>query len=680
MSKSQILTAYRNSRVLSCYFLILLSVFAWKCLAQDSVCVSVKIEIDQQLTLERQGFEARMTLNNGGATDLTNFNVVVNFADENNNTVLQTLDPNDTTARFFIKLTSSATLPNQIAAGAPATLKWLIIPAASAGGAQPNGALYFVGARVTYTTGGVDSSVAVTPAPIRVLPLPLLALDYFLPSDVYGDDPFTVQIEPAIPFSLGVRVRNSGLGVAQKVNIESSQPKIVDNKQGLLVKFQIQGSEVNGATATPSLLANFGDIQPGTSGIARWAMTCSLSGRFTDFSATFTHADALGGRLTSLISQVNTHFLVHDVLVDLPGRDGIRDFLAKDGDTLQVYESQNNDAPVTDVSSGATMGGSGAAYTITVPSVGAGFLYAKLTDPLAGASVITSVTRADGKPINLNNAWLSATQSKTTHLWSYFINIFDTNNSSGASYAVVYGNPAVVNHAPVLRQPADRVVLVGSTVGFIVQATDPDNNPITLTAGALPSGATFVDNGGGLGTFNWTPSASQTGNYPIQFTASDGKLTDRKTVTIAVSANTLLKGWRNRYWPGVTNLSIIGNNANPTGDGLTNLVKYALGLDPTIANDSAGPDITTVQFGGQKYLALTYVGRTDDSNLSMAVVASNISNAPDANWQIVGISMPADQSGVATGFQRFIMRDSIPIDGTLQKRFLRLRVSTTEPE
>ena len=38
--------------------------------------------------------------------------------------------------------------------------------------------------------------------------------------------------------------------------------------------------------------------------------------------------------MTSLIAQedVNTHFLVHDVLVDAQGRDSIEDFLALDDD------------------------------------------------------------------------------------------------------------------------------------------------------------------------------------------------------------------------------------------------------------------------------------------------------------------------------------------------------------
>ena len=43
-------------------------------------------------------------------------------------------------------------------------------------------------------------------------------------------------------------------------------------------------------------------------------------------------------RLTSLIQAVNTHLLVHDVRVDLPGRDSVRDFLALDGYAVKVED------------------------------------------------------------------------------------------------------------------------------------------------------------------------------------------------------------------------------------------------------------------------------------------------------------------------------------------------------
>ena len=620
-----------------------------------------------------------MNIKNGGPVDLENINVVVSFYDQDNNPVVATSDPNNTTAKFFIRLTSSATLPNRVAGSGEEKLRWLIVPAPSSAGSDPTGTLYFVGAKLTYTTGGADSVIDVTPDSIRVVPMPLLSLDYFLPYDVYGDDPFTPQIEPSIPFNLGVRVKNTGFGTAKQVKIESSQPKIIENKQGLLIKFHIEGSEVNGQTATPSLLADFGNIAPNRSGVGRWIMTTSLYGRFVEFTATFTHSDELGGKLTSLISEIHTHRLVHDVMVDLPGRDVVRDFLALDDTVLKVYESENNDSTAVDLSADAGLSPVAGGYRVAVPA-SVGFSYVKLTDPFSGAKVINSVTRSDGKPINVNNAWLSSTYLPDVQRWNYFLNIFDTNNTGGASYAVVFGNPGGGNHAPVLRQPADRVTRVGTFVGFIVQATDADGDPVSLTCASLPVGATFSDNGQGTGTFTWTPTLQQTGNFPVQFVASDGKSTDRKTAVITVTAGSLLKDWKNRYWPGVTDPNIIRNNADPDGDDLTNLVEYALGLDPTSAGLDGAPEIGTVEFGGLTYLSLTYVGRTDDPNLQFAVVAADSTKTPDANWQVVSNTMPADQSDAPFGFRKVIVRDSFPIDGSKQKRFLKLRVTSTEAE
>src|SRR5262249_31310527 len=159
-----------------------------------------------------------------------------------------------------------------------------------------------------------------------------LVLDYFLPHDVFADDPFTPLIEPPDPFTLGVRIKNNGFGAAQSLAIDSAQPKIVENLQGLLIGFTLTGSFVDDQPAAPTLTINFGSIPSQSSRVGRWVMETTLSGTFTAFSATFSHADALGGRLTSLIDSVNTHFLVHDVRVDLPGRDSVRDFLALDGD------------------------------------------------------------------------------------------------------------------------------------------------------------------------------------------------------------------------------------------------------------------------------------------------------------------------------------------------------------
>ena len=48
-------------------------------------------------------------------------------------------------------------------------------------------------------------------------------------------------------------------------------------------------------------------------------MITTLSGEFTEFRASYTHAPELGGRDTSLIRDINAYFIVHEVMNDQPG-------------------------------------------------------------------------------------------------------------------------------------------------------------------------------------------------------------------------------------------------------------------------------------------------------------------------------------------------------------------------
>jgi hypothetical protein len=524
--------------------LILLSAFPLDShAAQDSVCARVKIEIRQELTLERQAFDAHMAINNGLTNiALQDVAVDVNFTDENGNPVLATSDPDNTEANFFIRVDTMDNInavdgTGTVQPSTTADIHWLIIPAQGASNGLASGTLYYVGATLSYTMGGEQKTTEVTPDYIFVKPMPALTLDYFLPTDVYGDDAFTSEIEPIVPFSLGVRVKNSGAGTAKNIKIDSAQPKIVENELGLLINFAIEGSEVNGQPATDSLLVNFGDILTNESGTARWIMTCTLSGKFVDFKAEYSHSDELGGQLTSLIDAVNTHFLVRDVLVDLPGRDSIRDFLGKDGGIYRVYESDSVDSDVLDQSASSSLQPSGAEYILNAPMT-AGFMYVQLPDPFSGQKILKEVIRSDGKRIKADNAWLSKTRFKSDP-WQYFINIFDVNTTD--SYRVVFEDVSSGPQPPVLQFIPDRTRAEGEQLSFIVEASDPNGTIPVLSASPLPAGAKITDqgntgNGIATGIFDWTPVVGQAGRYEITFKASDGALEDTQKVIITINS------------------------------------------------------------------------------------------------------------------------------------------------
>ncbi len=92
-----------------------------------------------------------------------------------------------------------------------------------------------------------------------------------------------------------------------------------------------------------------------------------------------------------------------------------------------------------------------------------------------------------------------------------------------------------VNQDPILAAIGAQSISENTNLNFGVSANDPDGNSPVLTTSALPTGATFIDNANGTGTFNWTPGFTQAGGYSVTFYASDGTVTDSEVVAITVS-------------------------------------------------------------------------------------------------------------------------------------------------
>lgn len=548
-----LINLFRSARVYPLILLVLLSLGVNVAQAQETVCARVKIEIKQELTLERQAFDAEMKINNTTDTGvIENVGVEVKVTDESGSPIAVSSNPNDLSAKFFVRLSNKQNIAAVDGTGVvnPKTtsvINWLLIPAPGAAGSNAFGKKYLVGATLRYKFGGEETTLDVSPDVITVKPLPLLTLDYFLTQDVVADDPLTDAIEATEPFTLGVRVKNNGYAVAKNLKIDSAQPKIIENNQGLLINFLLTGSYVNDAPVANTLLINFGDIAPNTSKMGRWNMETTLAGKFTEFTAKFSHADELGGALTSILQATNAHFLIRDVKVDLPGRDQVRDFLANDGDVIRVYESDGPDTLVTDRSGVATLTpsasvGGNAGFQLTFPAT-AGFSYVKLPDPFRGSKALGKITRSDAKELLADNVWLSKTRNEQTKQWEYWVNFFDVNSTG--SYTTEFQTPTPAATPPALQFIPDRVVKEEQQVSFLVEGSTQDGRPIELMAAPLPAGATFTQQtqdaaSGGVrrAVFDWTPAKGSAGNYLITYTVTDGVLSSSRSASIKVNAST----------------------------------------------------------------------------------------------------------------------------------------------
>ena len=115
------------------------------------------------------------------------------------------------------------------------------------------------------------------------------------------------------------------------------------------------------------------------------------------------------------------------------------------------------------------------------------------------------------------------TPDPATQCGSQFIVVFSANDGVNPAVAQnvqvdVTSNSPTLNPIPTPRQVPEMV-----NISFTVRATDPDGDPLTMTAAPLPPGGGYTDNGDGTGDFTFTPGAGASGSqYTVTFSADDG--------------------------------------------------------------------------------------------------------------------------------------------------------------
>ena len=400
---------------------------------EAGVCAVVRVRIEQELALTREAFQASLGIENMENSPLDQLYAEIIITD------LTTGE--EATHLFSIgNGTLSGSLSSSVdgwslGSGAMGAVEWLIIPYSEA--AIDSDHMYNVGGSFGYIVDGENISVPLVPAPIIVRPDPSLRVHYFWERQIVGDNPFTEEVEPSVPFTLGVAVKNAGYGTASSLQITSAQPEIIDNERGLLIDFMIIGANIGSETASPSITVSFGDLLPNTTIVARWYMIASLQGEFMSYSADFENMNPLGDPKLSVLDDLQIHELIRNVEIYISGEsDDILDFLVNDRDDRLAYPDTLYSSRTLErynVSVGSVLSVQSVSLTLVARTSAnsTGWVYYRHQDMqgiLSNSAVSVNISKREGNltvALPSHNSWITRVRNERLDTESFYLHILD---------------------------------------------------------------------------------------------------------------------------------------------------------------------------------------------------------------------------------------------------------------
>ena len=426
-------------------------------LPRSTTCSSVKLEIEQKMTMTRQAVRGTLTVKNGSEYQPMR-DVKLN---------LRVTDPMGNVADSHIMEITTESLSGftgaldfesgwELAAGQTGTAKILFIPTRYAAPDEP--VQYTFAGTISFIDPftGLELTRELEVERLTVNPSPVLDLTYFMQRDVMGDDALTTDVvEPIVPSQFSLLINNKGKGDATKVRMQTQQPKIVDNEKGLLVDFEIESSQLNGGDKTlamgQTVGTDFGTIKAGTSTLAQWWLTSSLTGHFTDYDVQATHVTSYDNPDLTLLDQVTIHEMIHQI--ELPFVDGTTDgttppanigFLVNDVEDYhdapdQLYTMDGSKTAVGEVTSATWTKLSDSQYQLQILPKAAGWVYGNIADPTGGVQNVASVIRnSDLKELPLVNFWQTdrTLVDKTDPVYENLLHFADEMPLAGETYII----------------------------------------------------------------------------------------------------------------------------------------------------------------------------------------------------------------------------------------------------
>jgi len=260
-------------------------------------------------------------------------------------------------------------------------------------------------------------------------------------------------------------------------------------------------------------------------------------------------------------------------------------------------------------------------------------------------------------------------------------------NTNPSAFRVIrggsYSSPNVSFTTGTSSASSDPTNQWGDGVGFRVVAMPPLAINVSNTTVYATSGSGAVVNfnvtgtdpyfGSPVSVTNTPASGSQ---FPIGTTAVNCSATSTLgaawgssfTVTVLPSFGS----WKSQFFDNsqLSNPSISGDMAVPAGDGIPNLMKYALNLNPMSYGRRGLPVVSSTSTGGANYLTFMYTQVASATDISyIPQVSSDLKTWYSGTANIGIVSVSGNGS-----IQTVTVQDLTPMGGA-NRRFMRLLVT-----
>ena len=159
-----------------------------------------------------------------------------------------------------------------------------------------------------------------------------------------------------------------------------------------------------------------------------------------------------------------------------------------------------------------------------------------------------------------------------------------------------------------------------------------------------------------------TAASSATNTATVSGGGETNTANDTANDVTAITALTPSQAWRYEYFGTTADTGNAADTANPAGDGIDNLLKYALGLNPLASE--VNPATQTI---GNGYLTLTVPKNPNATDITYTVeVTSDLTNP--TSWTTSGTTIIQNTASLLQ------VQDNTPV-GNAAARFIRLQVS-----